>query len=446
VAAGVSTRHDVVLLDLARRLTGDRPGDEALDAARKHLFDALVAARIGALVEDARPVAALAPEASRPGGPDLGAALRTAFRIRCTEIDDIHPESCTTPGSVAVPAVLALAPAAAARPGVELLEALVAGYEATARLGLAVDGAQAVYRGHWPTYVAAGVGAAAAAGRLLRLPAEELAHAMALALLLATGTTGGSPGGRWFSLACAVQHGVRAAMAAGAGVRGSLELPERRWTQLTGIPLAVERLTEARPAPEIERTSFKPYCAARQVTAAVHALQRALAAGAVRPEAIGGIEVGVPSCYARMIDRPEIRGRLDSLVSAQYQLALAVLDPGGLSDVRRRVLRADPGFRALMDGVRIHPDPELDGLYPALWPARVRVLAGGERRSAEVRQVPGDPPAPGWEWLTAKALRVLRGVVEEPEVHALAARCRGLDTIGQLLAGLATGSAGSWVS
>src|SRR5581483_1607582 len=69
---------------------------------------------------------------------------------RLSEIDDIHLASATTPGGVIVPAALTLA-AECGADGAALARAIAAGYEAIVRLGRAIDGPHALYRGVWPT-------------------------------------------------------------------------------------------------------------------------------------------------------------------------------------------------------------------------------------------------------------------------------------------------------
>ncbi|MGB7180090.1 MAG: MmgE/PrpD family protein, partial [Xanthobacteraceae bacterium] len=67
--------------------------------------------------------------------------------VRLSEIDDIHLPSMTTPGSIVIPAAITLA---AALPGTESADAaaaMLAGYQAMIRLGLAIKGPDVLYRG-----------------------------------------------------------------------------------------------------------------------------------------------------------------------------------------------------------------------------------------------------------------------------------------------------------
>src|SRR5262245_48305172 len=105
----------------------------------------------------------------RAGGHEAdGVALDLATNCaltRLSEVDDIHLASMTTPGSIVIPGALTLARAWQAEPS-DALAAMLAGYEAMTRLGLAIGGPQVLYRGIWTTYFAAPFGLAAVAARL----------------------------------------------------------------------------------------------------------------------------------------------------------------------------------------------------------------------------------------------------------------------------------------
>lgn len=415
--------------------------EAARDALRLHVFDTLVALRIGVATAEGQAAAALVTDVAADGPaclPGLGlrapaplAALAGCAAARCTEIDDIHLESCTTPGAVVVPTALAVAQHPAADPEACLMAALV-GYEVVTRFGRAVDGPTILYRGVWPTYLAAGLGAAAVAARLLGLSAAQTADALAAALMLATGTTarGRAPAARWLAVGCAAQNGVLAALGARRGFHGDLALLDGGWSRATGIALD--------PAPlaadlgvhyAIERVSLKPYCSAKQATAAIAGLVALLAETGLPPDGIERVTVAVPPAYAPMIDQPApARERLATIVSAPYQLALAALYPDELRDVRRPTLHHDePAFQAFMARVAVVPEPALAAYYPAAWPARVTVRASDREWTREVRATWGDPgQPPTWAEVEAKAQAVLAGVVAPAAVARLAATCRAL--------------------
>src|SRR5919109_199139 len=147
---------------------------------------------------------------------------------RLSEVDDIHLASMITPGAIVIPGALTIAAQLPPDP-TALGEAIVAGYEAMIRLGLALDGPSILYRGIWPTYLAAPFGIAAVAARLLDLSVQEAAHALALALTLAAPSVGhhnAPSGSRWFAAGSAARNGLLAAQAAHSGITSDLNLLE----------------------------------------------------------------------------------------------------------------------------------------------------------------------------------------------------------------------------
>src|SRR4051812_7680216 len=193
---------------------------------RRHLADTLAAAAAGSRTSEGRALRALLPRNAVSDAIGLQAAI-----IRHTEIDDIHIRSCTTPSSVTVPAALSLGRAGDCEPE-QVASAIWVGTELMTRLGTAIGGPTILYRGIWPTYLTAPLGAAAIASRVWRLTEEQTAHALSLALMLLAGRAGRFQGkipGRSVILAIAVTGGLRAAAAARQGVGGDPDLLDGPW-------------------------------------------------------------------------------------------------------------------------------------------------------------------------------------------------------------------------
>src|SRR5207244_12819608 len=110
--------------------------------------------------------------------------------------------------------------------------AIWVGIELMTRFGVAVNGPNILYRGIWPTYLVAPLGAAAVAARMWRLSEDATAHALSLALMLAAGRSGrfhGKLPGRSLLLAIAVTSGIGAAAGAERGVGGDPDLLDGPW-------------------------------------------------------------------------------------------------------------------------------------------------------------------------------------------------------------------------
>src|SRR5258708_428577 len=88
------------------------------------------------------------------------------------------------------------------------------------RLGAALDGPSILYRGIWPTCVAAPFAVAAVASRLLGLTETQAAHALGIALVIASpgvGRPSGTTTSRWLAIGNAARNGVTAALSAQSG-------------------------------------------------------------------------------------------------------------------------------------------------------------------------------------------------------------------------------------
>ena len=161
------------------------------DNAALRVLDTIGCALAGAREEHAPSVLALV---SRWGGPGLStiwgttltaappqAALANGALAHGLDFDDTHADSVCHASAVLVPAVLALAESERLD-GRDALTALVAGYEATVRIGMAAPG-RFHERGWHATAVCGAFGAALAAGKSLGLDANRLAAALGIAAI-----------------------------------------------------------------------------------------------------------------------------------------------------------------------------------------------------------------------------------------------------------------------
>jgi 2-methylcitrate dehydratase PrpD len=365
-----------------------------------HLLDAVGAWLVGRASEEGALLARLKSSPGKPfpvfGEEALDRIAMGTATIRLTEIDDIHMPSCTTPSAVVVPTALAVA-SKLDRPSPETFaQALRAGYEVITRLGVAVAGSEIVYRGIWPTYLTAPVGASAVTSRLLGLDAIKTANALGIALTLTSGAPGAAGGRspRWLLLGFAARAGCAAALAAAEGYAGDRTLLDDEWVVRThGVGCDTGSLLAAGQGNDaVSALSLKPCCAAKQSIAAIDAFLDLLAQG-ISPDDFAVLRVAVPPVYAGMIGhRHASAGRIPRITSVAYNLALAAYRPGGLDDTERPDLTTDLQIAAFMDRVEVIADEALAQYYPERWPARVEaVLKSGRAVSSLVLDARGDP-------------------------------------------------------
>ncbi|HSV81876.1 MAG TPA: MmgE/PrpD family protein [Ramlibacter sp.] len=371
-----------------------------------HAADAVTARLAGGATAEGRALQCLLQRID-PGL--LGQVTADAAVMRLTEIDDIHRPTAVTVSALTLPVALAFA--TGDTPPERWFDALHVGQELALRLALAAGGARLLARGQWPSLIAAPLGAAAAAGRLLGLPPERMRHALALAIAQVTRSAGrplGARTGRWLLFGAAVRSGCVAALAAADGVAGDPGLLDAAWLQAVGGDLAdAARLFPTEPLGEA--LSIKPHASAKQALAAVHGLRQLIDQHGIAPDHIEAIELHVPPAYASMLDRePPQASRLASLVSAPWQLALAAYRPELLDDVARERFPDDSRLTAFAGRVKVHADHALNALYPAAFPARLVLRVNGNTHELLVTDSPGDPALPyDAPQLLAKARRML---------------------------------------
>jgi 2-methylcitrate dehydratase PrpD len=184
------------LADFAASLDyGDIP-DPTREYCKDLLLDTLACAIAGHEGEETHQLAALASALARSdestviGGGRLslaGATMLNGYLITAVTMCDIHRATLTHVTPEVVPAALAIAERDALS-GRDLLTALAAGFEVTARVGIGSDYPAFRARGWHGPGVFGPFGAAAAAGRLLRLSPQDMARAFGLAGSQAAGT------------------------------------------------------------------------------------------------------------------------------------------------------------------------------------------------------------------------------------------------------------------
>jgi 2-methylcitrate dehydratase PrpD len=432
------------LLELGQR-SASPASVQAQASARLHLFDAVVAALAGAATGEgaktARHIESLAAWPGETSPADIVLAL--ARRIRATELDDLQLESVTTAAAAVVPALVGATAIAGKREyGAEdLLSAMTAGYDTMDTLGLAVGGPDFLYRhGGWPSLVAAGPAAAATTGRLLGLDPEEIAHAIALAVLSTPRSLRGTgEDGRWLSFGLAVTAGFHAALAARSGSRGDLALldqdPSLSLNAGSGLFPSL-RAVLARPwepGRGLARAHLKQWASAGQVAAAIDAIGVLHDRHGFRADDVTAVDVHVPAVYRRMIDQPSGSGRMWSLVSAQYQVAARLLHPQDRFDCARTVLRDSSAFRRLMGVIHVRDDDALAARHPESYPARVTVTLRNGLTDDYLSD--GRSPCPHWHWdpLLTKARAVAVRVGGEERIDPLREAIIGFSDSSQFM-------------
>lgn len=376
----------------------------------------------------------------------LGAAYLNSVAVSAHDLDDGHRAAMGHPGGAVIPAVLAeaavaasgfaapglaapgLAGAGLARPGlagpatagadragapgasrpgagagrgagraagpdestVDILGAVVFGYEAALRIAAARDPArfERSATGRWASYAAAAVSCF-----LHGDPAGTLAHALAHAGSLAPQLSPPDPravdglkeGTPW-----AVVAGLVAARLARAGIPGPTYLLERHAAYGPGD---LARVSAGHPA-AILSIYFKRYACCRWIHPVLDCLLALAEAEPLDPDGIESITVLTFERSLRLSNRPAPESVEEAHYSFPFCVGLAVCEgPSAFLPLRPAALRSRPA-RALARRVQLRTDPRYDAAFPARTPATVAIRTARGTRELSLPTAYGDPGLP----------------------------------------------------
>jgi 2-methylcitrate dehydratase len=389
---------------LARYVVSLRDEDlhpRAIHEAKRHVIDSLGCAMGGYASEPGVIGRRVAPAfGGSPSARLLGegrrttleaAAFATSVMIRFLDANDTYVSRGSGHPSDMLGAILAVADARDVS-GQQLLVATVAGYEV---FGALADQVPLRDRG-WDQGVFVAPAAAAGAGRLLGLSAEQMADALAIAATanVATRQTRAGDLSMWKGCATAVaaKAGLFAAQLAQEGMTGPTAAFEGRhglWEQVMG-PFELGALGGADRPFAIERTNLKSFATEYHAQAPV-AMALALREK-VTAEQIETIDVRIYAmAHSEIASEPakwDPRTRETADHSLPYMLAVALTDGrvGPASFEPARYL--DPGIRPLMSRIRVAEHAEFTRRFPAELVSEIEVTTRSGSRLIERAHFP----------------------------------------------------------
>ena len=431
-----------LLLERCSAMRWRRLDAGARAAVHRHLQDTLAAIVAGADQRVTRQAeAALAgvrgagalPVPGFAGRHDLlDATWLAAVAGHGLELDDGYRAGSTHPGTVVIPAALAVAGQCGAS-GEELLDAVVAGYEAMTQVARLAHPALR-RRGFHPTAVTGPFGAAIAAARLRGLPDAQLERVLGLAASASAGLFAFVAGGadvKRLHPGHAAREGVFAALLAESDLAGPPAVLEGRDGFLQafadGVPADFDLDQERRRPPGILACYIKPYPCCRHLQPAIDAV---LALAGEHDLDAGEVEAIEVETYAIAAGHAGVGW--DDFASSQlsfpFVLATALryraVELAHFNDAARR----DPLTAALCARVRVRASDDMDRRYRTQRPARVTLRARGRHFEYDAQEALGSPEIPlDDRALERKFISLTAPVYGEQEARALRRRWMDVD-------------------
>jgi 2-methylcitrate dehydratase PrpD len=403
---------------------------KVLDRARYFLLDYLSVAIRGSREESAQAVQRMIQRGIAQGNGVTGcatvigtpirtlpglAALANGTAAHSIEMDDTHSGGSIHLGATMYSVALALAEVMPETSSSRFLTAVTAGYEAAARIAMAVQPKEHYSLGFHPTQTCGVFGAAVTASKLLNLGAEQMRAAVGIAGSMAAGSMEFLADGAWTKRihpGLAAQNGIQAALLAAEGFSGPLRILEGRDGFLRGYsrrPMPELLTSDLGESFEILHTAVKPHACCRYMQGPIDAILEIMGQNELRSDQIQRIEVTVLEAGWDIVAEPRAKKyHPESVVDAQFSMpfgaAVAVLcGAAGLDQFTLEQIHSQP-IRQMMGKVVLEKDIRLEKNFPREWPARVTIhLEDGRSYEKFIRHPKGDPENPlTWEEMAQK--------------------------------------------
>jgi 2-methylcitrate dehydratase PrpD len=291
----------------------------------------------------------------------LLAAMANGAQSHALDFDDTHLPSVVHGSAPVVPVVLALGEWQHVT-GADALAAFVAGFEVETRIGRVI-GAKLTERGWHATATLGHFGAAAAAGRLLRLNAGQLAHAFGIAGTQATGLTASfGTMSKPLHPGKAAMNGLLAAQLAREGFTGSMAMldgPGSLSETYLGIGDLSPAVDDFGKRWQLLDNSTKFYAACHLAHATIDAARGIRARSAPGADAIDRVDCRVHPLVMKAANQRSPKTELEAKFSIAFCAAIALLrGDAGEAEFNEAAL-ADPEIARVMARVTPEPDPSM---------------------------------------------------------------------------------------
>jgi 2-methylcitrate dehydratase PrpD len=328
-----------------------------------------------------------------------GAAFLNGALAHSLDFDDTHAAGSLHPGAPVIPAALAAGEMVGAS-GADVLAGIIAGYEVTCRVALALPAGEHYDRGFHPTATCGAFGAAAAAARVFGLDADGVAGAMGTVLSQAAGSLQFLANGAWTKrsqVGWAAVNGLMAATLVREGFKGASEALEGKHGFMRAYapnPTPERAIQDLGVVFELMNTAVKPYPSCRYGHAGIDAALALRAANDLLPEEITAIRLGLPKSGMLLVGAPaEKKANPLNVVDGQFSgpfVIAAALATGAMGWDSYKLLN-DPTIRALLPKVTSAFDPEIEAEFPTNMSGKLTIEARGQIFEQKVVVPKGEP-------------------------------------------------------
>lgn len=397
------SEYEKELAEFAATLSIDDIPDEVIDHAGTVVADTIGAIIGGMTTDTVSEFASLASD-RHPGQASLlgtkqqatptFAAMANGTAGTALEMDEGHKYSAGHPAIHVIPAIIAVAEDENAT-GEQFLTALVAGYEAGARAGMAVSPIDGDFHMHgsWPV-----VGGAAGVARYRGLDAETTLHAMrigaanAMQTVFEAATAGATERNTYAGSACA--SAIAAVDQAEAGFTGIEDGVVRRLSRMSENTVSGEALIEGLGDRwEVKRGYFKTHAACRYTHGALDIVASVLDGRDLDPDEIDSIDVETYPAAARLVATDP-----KNPLQAKFSIPFAVATSIEHGHTEKPAFEADAitdRTTALAERVTVTTAADLADRVPDARSTRMRIeLRDGTTITDEVRNAKGDERKP----------------------------------------------------
>ncbi|MBU2699630.1 2-methylcitrate dehydratase PrpD [Sporomusaceae bacterium BoRhaA] len=414
----------------------DKLSPEVVEQAKKCLLDCMGNMLGGRYTEKGRKIVQYAsrwnnsPEATVIGYGKVSretAAFANSVMSRAMDLDDGNRFSFGHPGSVLVPAALAMGEITEAS-GRDIINALVVGYDVFVRLGTTVNPSSYHERGFDVTGISGAVAVAAVAAKLYGLNAEQTKDALGIACLHAGGIIEYQNDGSDGKVLCpgwSTSTGIKAADLAQMGFTGPESILEgnKGFFQAFSNQYDINRLTDGLGINRgIMQTYFKMHACMRGLHCAIDALLSLRSEYALNPAIVKKITIR-NSTFVNRLNKSHPKTIVGAQCSLPFAMAVA-LKYGCVDEVVLEKSIDDSEISKVEDRIEMIVDQKIQEYVvenPDNWTAvNVEVLTEDGKKVSQWAPVAlGEPEKPlSWQQLQKKFTQMVADTAFEPTREA----------------------------